>query len=105
MNAFGSVIRVTPQLGAAGIRLARVQIGVLTRTLSTSSGGEQHSKVKLYQYQICPFCNKVKALLDYTRTPYESIEVNPLTKSEIKENLGSDYTKVPIAVIDGKSFF
>jgi glutaredoxin len=36
--------------------------------------------IKVFQYKICPFCNKVKAVLDYFRVPYETLEVNPLTK-------------------------
>lgn len=55
--------------------------------------------VKLYQYEICPFCCKVKAFMDWQRLPYSTIEVNPLTKAELK--FSEQYKKVPIAVIDG----
>jgi microsomal prostaglandin-E synthase 2 len=55
--------------------------------------------ISLFQYAICPFCNINKALLAYTNTPYTVIEVNPLTKVEIK--FSKDYRKVPIAMIDG----
>jgi microsomal prostaglandin-E synthase 2 len=41
-------------------------------------------QILLYQYAICPFCNKTKALLEYAGVDYRAIEVNPLTKSEIK---------------------
>ena len=41
--------------------------------------------VVLYQYDVCPFCNKVKAFLDYHNIPYDVVEVNPLTKTEIKQ--------------------
>ena len=54
--------------------------------------------VKLYQYQNCPFCCKVRAFLDYYGIDYEKVEVNPLLKSEIKF---SEYRKVPIAIVDG----
>lgn len=47
----------------------------------------------LYQYEICPYCCKVKAALDFFKIPYKVVEVNPLTKSELKF---SDYKKVPI---------
>jgi hypothetical protein len=40
--------------------------------------------IKLYQYQICPFCNTAKAVLAYANVPYEAVEVNPLTKDELK---------------------
>ncbi|KAJ3679913.1 hypothetical protein LUZ60_016191 [Juncus effusus] len=55
--------------------------------------------VVLYQYEACPFCNKVRAFLDYHDIPYKVIEVNPLSKKEIK---WSDYKKVPILVVDGE---
>ncbi|XP_010274064.1 PREDICTED: prostaglandin E synthase 2-like isoform X3 [Nelumbo nucifera] len=56
-------------------------------------------EVVLYQYEACPFCNKVKAFLDYHHIPYKVVEVNPLSKKEIK---WSDYKKVPILTVDGE---
>ncbi|KAL3776304.1 hypothetical protein ACHAW5_002613 [Stephanodiscus triporus] len=56
--------------------------------------------VRLYQYQICPFCNITKSLLSHSKLDYESVEVNPLTKAELKPWSG-EYRKVPIALIDG----
>ncbi|KAL7589687.1 uncharacterized protein LOC111917703 [Lactuca sativa] len=56
-------------------------------------------EVVLYQYESCPFCNKVKAFLDYYDVPYKVVEVNPLSKKEIK---WSDYKKVPILMVDGQ---
>ncbi|KAL3640999.1 hypothetical protein CASFOL_015967 [Castilleja foliolosa] len=55
--------------------------------------------VILYQYEACPFCNKVKAFLDYYDIPYTIVEVNPISKKEIK---WSDYKKVPILMVDGE---
>ncbi|KAJ4831406.1 hypothetical protein Tsubulata_048557 [Turnera subulata] len=55
--------------------------------------------VVLYQYEACPFCNKVKAFLDYYNIPYKVVEVNPINKKEIK---WSDYKKVPILNVDGE---
>ncbi|KAL1318410.1 hypothetical protein HN51_070724 [Arachis hypogaea] len=55
--------------------------------------------VVLYQYEACPFCNKVKAYLDYYDIPYKVVEVNPLSKKEIK---WSEYKKVPILMVDGE---
>mmetsp|Transcript_19263 Transcript_19263/g.23701 ORF Transcript_19263/g.23701 Transcript_19263/m.23701 type:complete len:341 (-) Transcript_19263:46-1068(-) len=60
----------------------------------------QHIDLTLFQYQICPFCNIVKALLDHSKQPYNLIEVNPLTKSELKPWSGN-YRKVPIAKFHG----
>lgn len=49
---------------------------------------------KLYQYEACPFCWKVRAILSYKRIPYSVIEVHPLNKKEIQ--FSEDYKKVPI---------
>eukprot|EP01031_Cornospumella_fuschlensis_P000942 gene942-1185_t len=57
--------------------------------------------IDLYSYAICPFCERTKAVLDYLGIPYRSIEVNPLTKSEIA--FSTDYKKVPIARVPGNS--
>ena len=56
--------------------------------------------IKLYQYLICPFCNITKSLLSYSALDYKSVEVNPLTKAELKQWSG-EYKKVPIAIING----
>lgn len=41
----------------------------------------------------------VSAFLDYHDIPYKIVEVNPLSKKEIK---WSDYKKVPILMVDGE---
>lgn len=56
----------------------------------------------VYQYKICPFCNKLKAVMDYLGIPYKVTEVNPLTKKEIK--FSQDYRKVPIVRMGGELF-
>ncbi|KAH7431226.1 hypothetical protein KP509_08G037800 [Ceratopteris richardii] len=56
-------------------------------------------EVVLYQYEACPFCNKVRAFLDYHHIPYRVVEVNPMSKKEIK---WSEYKKVPILMVDGQ---
>jgi microsomal prostaglandin-E synthase 2 len=60
--------------------------------------------VVLYQYDVCPFCNKVKAFLDYHNIPYDVVEVNPLTKTEIKQ-FEHEWKKVPVLVVDGKAMY
>lgn len=52
--------------------------------------------IVLYQYQVCPFCCKVRAFLDYNKIPYKIIEVDPVFKGEIK---GSNYKKVPQVLV------
>ncbi|KAG8460570.1 hypothetical protein KFE25_011345 [Diacronema lutheri] len=60
-----------------------------------AAGGALASRaLTLYQYEICPFCNKVKAVLDYFDVPYATVDVNPLTKAELK--FSADYKKVPV---------
>lgn len=55
------------------------------------------SHVTVYQYEVCPYCCKVKAALDYYKLPYTVVEVNPLTKAELK---WSTYRKVPVVKLD-----
>ncbi|KAI1882446.1 hypothetical protein AGOR_G00250830 [Albula goreensis] len=54
-------------------------------------------KLTLYQYKTCPLCSKVRAFLDYHGLPYNVVEVNPVTRQEIK------WTKhgVPILLVEG----
>jgi len=49
-------------------------------------------KLTLYQFETCPFCCKVRAFLDYYGISYEKVEVNPMSKKEIKFQ---SYRKVP----------
>jgi len=55
--------------------------------------------IKLYQYEVCPFCCKVKAYLDYKKLSYQTIEVHPLNKKELEF---SNYKKVPILIFNGE---
>lgn len=57
-------------------------------------------QVTLYQYQVCPFCCKVRAFLDYHKIPYKIVEVNPVFKGEI--NFSTKYKKVPIIIVEGQ---
>uniref|UniRef100_F1L2G1 Prostaglandin E synthase 2 n=1 Tax=Ascaris suum TaxID=6253 RepID=F1L2G1_ASCSU len=56
--------------------------------------------LRLYQYQTCPFCCKVRAFLDYYGFSYEVVEVNPITKTQL--HFSSRYKKVPILVAGGE---
>lgn len=61
------------------------------------------SEVTLYQYEICPYCCKVKAYLDWAKVPYNVVEINPISKSEMKplKQLpgGEKVKKVPAVVL------
>ncbi len=60
-------------------------------------------QIVLFQYKICPYCNKVKALLDFLRIPYTAREVNPVSKAELaSEGLDGAYKKVPVCLVDGQ---
>ncbi len=51
----------------------------------------------LYQFESCPFCWKVKALLHFAKIPYTVVEVNPMNSKELQP-LG--LKKVPV-LVDG----
>ncbi|EDV27578.1 expressed hypothetical protein [Trichoplax adhaerens] len=102
-SAWGSKFAV-----AGGVALAVCGTAVIVNFIShrhqnvvyaatQSTQGQHNLSVKLYQYQNCPFCCKVRAFLNYYNIPYEVIEVNPLTRSEIKF---SKYRKVPIVMVN-----
>ena len=63
--------------------------GVWTRQNYQQRQGRQESEVGslgrifIYQYNCCPFCGKVKAVLDYYNIPYSLIEVSPITKQQL----------------------
>ena len=61
----------------------------------TSSARSSLPKLTLYQYRTCPFCCKTRAYLDYTKIPYDIVEVNPVFKKEMKF---SEYRHVPFVV-------
>jgi len=94
------MIRAAGAAGMASAFLGRRKLA-LVRTSQCSAAAEERRDASVrarpltvYQYAICPFCNKVKAYLDYLKVPYETVEVNPLTKGEI--GFSKDYRKVPI---------
>ncbi|CDF40289.1 unnamed protein product [Chondrus crispus] len=74
---------------------------------STAASAPAASDVKrtpeivLYQYEVCPFCNKVRAYLDFHDLPYRVVEVDPLRKTELAK-FDKSYRKVPIAIVNGE---
>ena len=90
----------TVQRAAYGI--VRPLFGLSRCWASTATASS--SPLVLYQYAICPFCHQSKAFLDYYRIPYETVEVNPLTKAEIRTFRDKhNYKQVPIATVDSES--
>ncbi|KAI0241578.1 hypothetical protein LSAT2_023606 [Lamellibrachia satsuma] len=41
-------------------------------------------RLTLYQYESCPFCCKVRAMLDYYGLSYDIVEVDTLKRTQIK---------------------
>ena len=99
-----ATMRLAPKLAGipagAGGRVAGAQRGGLCRSLAAAAAAPQ---VLLYQYEVCPYCCATKAFLDHRGLAYSTVEVNPLTKAQIKaDGRLKDYLKVPVAVVDGK---
>ncbi|CAI9273251.1 unnamed protein product [Lactuca saligna] len=93
-------------LSLGGLAAASVVFGVTSLLVEEKAYAKELLKpdlvpkdVVLYQFEACPFCNKVKAFLDYYDVPYKVVEVNPFSKKEIK---WSEYKKVPILMVDGE---
>lgn len=67
---------------------------ITTKTLSIRYAlGVSH---RAFFSDICPFCCKLKAFLNWQRVPYAAVDVNPLSKAEI--SFSKDYRKVPIGM-------
>lgn len=53
--------------------------------------------ITLYQFELCPFCHKVKAGLEVKGLAYDKVEVNPMNKKELPPGLPEDAPrKVPV---------
>ncbi|CAA0815736.1 Glutathione S-transferase family protein [Striga hermonthica] len=90
------------RIAAAGTVLFSVAAAALVGDVEAKESVQlkfRPDEVVLYQYEACPFCNKVKAFLDYYDIAYKVVEVNPISKNEIK---WSDYKIVPILMVDGE---
>lgn len=61
--------------------------------------------VTLYQFELCPFCHKVKAALDVKGIAYRTVEVNPMTKAELPTLPEDAPKKVPVIECDGDVVF
>jgi microsomal prostaglandin-E synthase 2 len=80
---------------------ARIDPVVLDVNATNPPIPKDQMRVTLYQYDVCPFCNKVRAFLDYHSIPYTVVEVDPLGKKELAQ-FPKDYRKVPIAVVNDR---
>lgn len=87
------------KFGSKHVLTSATQDRFLSTVAAAKNAAPSNATLQLYQYSICPFCNRVKALLDFASIPYTTTEVNPLTKAEIKP-WKTLHSKVPIALID-----
>lgn len=63
------------------------------------------NRLKLYQFELCPYCHKVKAALDVKGIGYTKVEVNPMTKKELPELPEDAPKKVPVIEFNGDRVF
>ena len=64
-----------------------------------------NQKVTLYQFTLCPFCNKIRAALDLKGVAYEMVEVSPRTKVELPDLPDEAPRKVPVLSIDDQVLY
>ena len=57
--------------------------------------------VTLYQFELCPFCHKVKAGLEVKGLPFSKVDVNPYGKAELPELDADTPKKVPVVQYNG----
>ena len=60
------------------------------------TAGSSQPNITLYQFQLCPFCHKVRAALELKGIPYRSVEVAPGNKKELPELPPEAPRKVPV---------
>lgn len=57
--------------------------------------------ITLYQFELCPYCHKVKAGLEVKGLPFRKVEVNPMTRKELPELPEGTTKKVPVIEANG----
>jgi microsomal prostaglandin-E synthase 2 len=55
--------------------------------------------VTLYQFELCPYCHKVRAGLDLKGVAYRKVEVNPMSKKELPTLPAGAPRKVPVLAV------
>jgi microsomal prostaglandin-E synthase 2 len=73
----------------------RVKDNELIQYIKNNKSNGLH--IKLYQYQVCPFCCKTRTFLKYSKIPFEIVEVEPMLKGELA---WSKYKKVPVVTVN-----
>lgn len=58
--------------------------------------------VTLYEFELCPYCHKVRAGLELKGIPFRRVQVNPTSKKELPALPEGAPRKVPVLEVDGK---
>jgi microsomal prostaglandin-E synthase 2 len=53
-------------------------------------------EITLFQFELCPYCHKVRAGLELKGLAHRKVEVNPMTKKELPPLPGDSPKKVPV---------
>jgi microsomal prostaglandin-E synthase 2 len=61
--------------------------------------------VTLYQFELCPYCHKVKAALEAKGIAFTKVEVNPMNKKELPALPADAPRKVPVIQVDGETIY
>lgn len=61
--------------------------------------------VTLYQFELCPYCHKVKAALEAKGIAFTKVEVNPMNKKELPALPAGAPRKVPVIQVGGETIF
>lgn len=64
-----------------------------------------NTDITLYQFTLCPFCNKVRAGLDIKGVAYNTVEVSPRTKVELPDLPAEAPRKVPVLRIGDRVLY
>ena len=59
----------------------------------------------LYQFELCPYCHKVRAALELKGVPYRMVQVNPMNKRELPALPADAPKKVPVLVVDDQVLY
>jgi microsomal prostaglandin-E synthase 2 len=61
--------------------------------------------VTLYQFELCPYCHKVKAAMEAKGLAFTKVEVNPMNKKELPKLPEGAPRKVPVIQVGDKTVF
>jgi len=77
---------------------ARSDFEIVEDKFQTVDFYNTYKKIQVYGYHGCPYCAKVRAYLRFRGIDFEDIEVNALTKAELK-SVVPGYKKVPVVIV------